>query len=98
MILVANLINVESLVPLALFGAFAALAWWALDFMAVGRPRALERLLDRLSGGGKGVRVSHEQDWLVTKLLPVHLGCPAQHTAAQFQAAGLPRRAQGLRN
>jgi tight adherence protein C len=43
-ILVANLINVESLVPLALFGAFAALAWWALDFMAVGRPRALERL------------------------------------------------------
>ena len=37
-------IHFESLVPLALFGTFAALAWWALDFMATGKPRALERL------------------------------------------------------
>ncbi len=37
-------INVENLVPLALFGTFAALAWWAMDFVAKGKPRALERL------------------------------------------------------
>ncbi len=30
--------------PLALFGGFAALAWWALDFMAADKPRAVERL------------------------------------------------------
>ncbi len=30
--------------PLALFGTFAALAWWALDFTMTGKPRALERL------------------------------------------------------
>ena len=30
--------------PLALFGTFAALAWWALDFMAAAKPRTLERL------------------------------------------------------
>ena len=37
-------ISFESLVPLALFGAFAVLAWWALDFMAKGKSRAVERL------------------------------------------------------
>ena len=30
--------------PLALFGVFAALAWWAMDFMAAAKPRAMERL------------------------------------------------------
>jgi tight adherence protein C len=39
-----NLIEIKNLVPLALFGAFAALAWWVLDFMAAGKPRAMERL------------------------------------------------------
>lgn len=43
-IFAAGLIRFESLVPLALFGAFAALAWWALDYMAAGKPRTLERL------------------------------------------------------
>jgi tight adherence protein C len=37
-------VNFETMVPLALFGAFAALAWWMLDRVAVGRPRAVERL------------------------------------------------------
>ena len=32
------------MVPWALFGTFAALAWWALDLMAAGKPRQLERL------------------------------------------------------
>ena len=43
-IFAASLISFESLVPLALFGAFAAMAWWALDFMAAAKPRTLERL------------------------------------------------------
>ncbi len=42
--ILADLLNIESLLPLALFGTFAALAWWALDFLATGKSRALERL------------------------------------------------------
>jgi len=40
----ASLISFESLVPVALFGAFAALAWWGLDLMMAAKPRAIERL------------------------------------------------------
>ncbi len=32
------------IVPLSMFGTFAALAWWVLDFLAAAKPRALERL------------------------------------------------------
>ncbi len=32
------------LVPLALFGTFAALAWWALDLLMAAKPRTVERL------------------------------------------------------
>jgi tight adherence protein C len=39
-----SLITFESLVPIALFGAFAAVAWWALDLMTAAKPRAMERL------------------------------------------------------
>jgi len=39
-----NLVSFEALVPLALFGAFAAIAWLALDYMTAGKPRAMERL------------------------------------------------------
>ena len=39
-----SLIDFEMLTPLALFGAVAAMAWWALDRVAAGKPRALERL------------------------------------------------------
>ncbi|HID78141.1 MAG TPA: type II secretion system F family protein [Planctomycetaceae bacterium] len=42
--LLAELINFADLVPLAVFGAFAALAWWVLDMIASSRPRTLERL------------------------------------------------------
>ena len=42
--LYANLFDFESLLPLALFGTFAALAWWALELIATGKPRAVERL------------------------------------------------------
>lgn len=40
----ANLINMERLIPFAIFGAIAALAWWALGLIAAGKPRTLERL------------------------------------------------------
>ncbi|MFZ1935176.1 MAG: type II secretion system F family protein [Thermoguttaceae bacterium] len=39
-----SLISFEGLLPLALFGTFAALAWWGLDLMTGGKPRAMERL------------------------------------------------------
>jgi tight adherence protein C len=39
-----SLVSFESLVPVALFGAFAAVAWWALDLMTAAKPRAMERL------------------------------------------------------
>ena len=44
MIFAESIISFESLVPVALFGTFAALAWWALDYMMAGKPRAMERL------------------------------------------------------
>ena len=39
MMLAAGLFDFESLLPLAVFGTFAAIAWWALDFMAQRRSR-----------------------------------------------------------
>ncbi len=39
-----SLFSFEGMLPLALFGTFAALAWWGLDLMMSGRPRAMERL------------------------------------------------------
>ena len=42
--LLANLLNVSDLVPFAIFGTFAALAWWAMERLAAGKPRTLERL------------------------------------------------------
>ena len=44
MFVAASPITFETLVPLAFFGMFAALAWWLLDLMATGKPRAVERL------------------------------------------------------
>jgi tight adherence protein C len=44
MLFAAGLIKFETLMPLALFGMFAALAWWVLNMMAAGKPRAVERL------------------------------------------------------
>lgn len=40
----SDLLPLEQLVPLAVFGMFAALAWWVLDKIASGKPRAVERL------------------------------------------------------
>ena len=39
-----SMIDFARLMPWALFCAFAALAWWALEYLAAGKPRALERI------------------------------------------------------
>lgn len=44
MYLLAALISFNKILPIAIFGAFAALAWWVLEFVASRRPRAEERL------------------------------------------------------
>jgi len=43
-VIFADLVNYESLLPFAIFGMFAAIAWWVLELVAAGKPRALERL------------------------------------------------------
>jgi len=43
-VIFANLVKVEEFVPVAIFGMFAALAWWLLERVAASRPRTLERL------------------------------------------------------
>ena len=40
----ADLFSLERLLPFAMFGMFAAAAWWVLERVAAGKPRALERL------------------------------------------------------
>ncbi len=52
-----SLINFETLVPLAVFGAFAALAWWALDRVAAGKPRAVERLDELKNPAARQARI-----------------------------------------
>ena len=42
--LLADLFSFEDVVPYAVFGAFAAFAWWALELVAAGKSRSLERL------------------------------------------------------
>ncbi len=44
MIFAQSLFSFEAVVPMALFGTFAAIAWWALDLMSSDRFRAAERL------------------------------------------------------
>lgn len=39
-----DLFNFEDLVPFAIFGLFAAAAWWGLELVATRKPRTLERL------------------------------------------------------
>jgi len=68
----AELMSIETLVPLGLFGTFAALAWWALDMVASGKPRAVERLEELKNPGAR--RTKQEEAALkkpdsVTKML-----------------------------
>lgn len=40
----ADVLGLESFVPFAVFGMFATLTWWLLDWVAMRKPRAMERL------------------------------------------------------
>ena len=53
MILAAASIDFQSMLPLAVFGLFAALAWWLLDIMATAKPRAVERLDELKTSRGR---------------------------------------------
>lgn len=62
MLLAKSLISLETLIPFAVFGGIAAVAWWVLDMVATGKPRAIERLDEfknphsrRKIGDGDGV-------------------------------------------
>ena len=44
MLIASNLVDFEQILPLALFGAFAAITWWMLELLAARQPRTLERL------------------------------------------------------
>ncbi|MGD0896998.1 MAG: type II secretion system F family protein [Thermoguttaceae bacterium] len=46
MLLASDLIDVETMLPLALFATFAALSWWALEWIVAAKPRVVERLDD----------------------------------------------------
>lgn len=57
--ILAESLNFEALFPFAVFGMFAALAWWAMELVAAGKPRTIERLDElknpnarRTQGGG----------------------------------------------
>ena len=42
--LLADIVSWDKVMPFAVFGAFAAAAWWLLDMLATSKPRAEERL------------------------------------------------------
>jgi tight adherence protein C len=54
----AELVSIETLVPVLIFVAFAALAWCAMEWIAARKPRAIERLEDIRSVRRRGARSS----------------------------------------
>lgn len=44
MLFASSLVDFEQILPVALFGAFAAITWWMLEALAARKPRTLERL------------------------------------------------------
>lgn len=68
----AQLMDFETVLPIALFGMFAALAWWLLELLGAGKPRTLERL-DELKNPrgrrGAGELTAVKKSDAVTKLL-----------------------------
>jgi len=52
-LLAASPINIETLIPFAVFSAIAALTWWVLDWVAGGHTRATERLDEMRNPGAR---------------------------------------------
>ena len=72
MLLAASPFDFEAFLPFAVFGLFAAIAWFVLDKVAAGQPRAVERL-DKLSDlrahrGKAGSSATRKKD-AMTRLL-----------------------------
>jgi tight adherence protein C len=67
--LFARLINFESLIPFAVFGMFAAGAWWLMEMLASRKGRALERLEEFKNPGQR--RRREEEGGLVKKPAPM---------------------------
>jgi len=68
----ADLIEIESLIPLAIFGAFAVGAWWVLNSLAAGKTRAVERLdelKDPSSRKSKNDELAMKKSDTVTRVL-----------------------------
>jgi len=65
-------IDFASLLPIAIFGMFAAVAWWLLEMLAASKPRTLERLDElknpRARRGENEIGAMKKQD-AVTKVL-----------------------------
>jgi tight adherence protein C len=71
----SDLIDFDFVVPVAIFGMFAALAWWVLDRMAAGKPRAIERLDElknprKRSGGESALKKSDAMTKMLERATP----------------------------
>ena len=71
MLLAKSLFDYEFLTPIALFGMVFALAWWVLDRIASGRPRALERLAELREPERQQRRLALKKSDAVSKVLEV---------------------------
>ncbi len=75
-ILADTLVSFEALLPLALFGMFAAVAWWAMELAAARKPRTLERLDElkhphkRKSSGGAALKKQDAMTRMLEKATP----------------------------
>ena len=49
----ADLFNFQDLLPFAIFGMFAAVAWWMLEWVGTGKSRAVERLAELKNPGAR---------------------------------------------
>jgi tight adherence protein C len=70
-LLAKSLFDYEFLTPIALFGMVFALAWWVLDRIASGRPRALERLAELREPERQQRRLALKKNDAVSKVLEV---------------------------
>jgi len=70
--LASSLFDFESVLPFAIFGLFAAAAWWMLEMLASGRPKAEQRLEEMHSPSKRrplGGSPSMKETSAVTRLL-----------------------------
>jgi len=64
-----EIVNLSTLTPVAVFGAIAALAWWALDWVAAGNSRTIERLAEFRSPGKRRTATENSGGNAITRAL-----------------------------